>query len=319
MARSWHGVTVVLTLAVVLPLHGQQPSQFASDRPEPIVLVPAPFDAARAMGYLEELCKIGPRISGSEGMKKQRELLAQHFSKLGGRVVYQHFTARQQSQRDPVAMVNLIVRWHPERPRRVILAAHYDTKPIADQEPNIRKWREPFVSANDGGSGVALLMELAHHMKGLKTEVGVDFVLFDGEEFIHGRGDDLFFGSRYFAAEYRKAKKPPLYTAAVVLDMIAGKSPRFPVEQHSWFNAALLTLELWNTAEELGCTMFQKRQGSSVQDDHVPLNRAGIPAVDVIDFNYRHWHRLTDVPANCSGEGLEQVAKVLSVWLQKTR
>src|SRR5262249_61441842 len=127
--------------------------RFAEARP-----APAPFDAKRAMGYLDALCKIGPRISGSDGMTKQQELLAKHFTKLGGKVERQQFTARQRSQRGQVAMANLIVRWHPERQRRIILCSHYDTRPIADQEPDERKWREPFVSANDGGSGVALLM-----------------------------------------------------------------------------------------------------------------------------------------------------------------
>jgi hypothetical protein len=309
---------IVLGLLILLTGKAQPPAtQFASDRAE--LIAPASFDAARAMEYLEALCKIGPRISGSEGMRKQQVLLQKHFTAHGARVEFQRFPAKQNSQREPVQMANLIARWQPERERRVILAAHYDTKPIADQEPNIRKWREPFVSANDGGSGVALLMELAHHMKSLKTNVGVDFVLFDGEEFIHERGDDLFFGSRQFAAQYRKAKKPPVYIAVIVLDMIGGKGARFPIEQNSWFNAGPLVMDLWNTAEELGCSAFQKRQGPSVQDDHVPLNRAGIPAVDIIDFSYRHWHRLTDVPENCSGDSLEQVAKVLSVWLQKTK
>ena len=142
------------------------------------------FDGKRAMGYLEEVCKIGPRISGSEGMKKQQELIEKHFKGLGAKVSYQRFTARQKSARKPVEMANLIVSYHPGRSRRVILCSHYDTRPIADQEPNTRRWREPFVSANDGGSGVALLMELGNHMKDLKTEVGVDFVFFDGEEYI---------------------------------------------------------------------------------------------------------------------------------------
>src|SRR5438034_623706 len=86
-----------------------------------------------------------------------------------------------------------------------------------------RPVREPFVSANDGGSGVALLMELAHHMKDLQTAVGVDFVFFDGEEFIHDKNDDYFFGSRHFADDYRRNKPKFTYAAAVLLDMIGGK------------------------------------------------------------------------------------------------
>jgi glutaminyl-peptide cyclotransferase len=290
--------------------------KFASDRPEPVE--PVLFDGLRAMQYLEEVCDIGPRISGSEGMKKQQEHLEKHFAPMRPLIEYQRFPAKQRSQKQPVEMANMLVQWWPARARRVLLAAHYDTRPIADRESNPRKWREPFVSANDGGSGIALLMELAHHVPQLKTKLGIDFVFFDGEEYIQEQGDEYFFGSKHFANQYRKAKKPPTYIAGFVLDMIGGKNAKFPIEQHSWFHAAALVMDFWNTAEELKCSAFQKREGPGVLDDHIALNRAGIPTVDIIDFSYPHWHRLSDVPANCSGDSLAQVARVLSVWLQKT-
>src|SRR5690242_1560847 len=160
MIRSRMVLALFSGLLAALTARTQSPpSQFASDRPERPV--PVPFDGKRAMDYLETICKIGPRISGSSGMDKQQELLFKHFKACGARVDFQRFQAKQNSQHDPVEMSNLIAHFNPDRPRRVILAAHYDTKPIADQEPNIRKWHDPFVSANDGGSGVALLMELA--------------------------------------------------------------------------------------------------------------------------------------------------------------
>jgi glutaminyl-peptide cyclotransferase len=219
-------------------------------------------------------------------------------------------------------MANLIVSWHPERKRRVILCSHYDTRPIADQERDRRRWTEPFVSANDGGSGVALLMELAHSMKDLKTEVGVDFVFFDGEEYIFDPapdGDRYFFGSDHFAATYRKDRPKFRYVGAILLDMVGGKGARFPIEKNSWQSAAALAQSVWNLAEELKCPAFQAEIGPEVLDDHLTLNRAGIPAVDVIDFSYKHWHRLSDLPENCSGDSLEQVARVLGVWLQRAK
>src|SRR5207248_5900198 len=118
----------------------------------------------------------------------------------GAKVQRQTFTARQVSRPTPIDMTNLVVSWHPERTRRVILCSHYDTRPIADQEPDRKRWREPFLSANDGGSGVALLMELGHHLKDLPTSVGVDFACFDGEEYVFARDEDeYFFGSKHFA------------------------------------------------------------------------------------------------------------------------
>jgi glutaminyl-peptide cyclotransferase len=304
------------------PSKKDQRDEFAADRDGGDVVA---FDTKRALGYLKDVCAIGPRISGTEGMQKQQELLTKHFEDLGGKVALQKFEGRQNSRREPVEMANLIVRWFPDRERRVILCSHYDTRPIADQEYNRSRWTEPFLSANDGGSGVALLMELAHHMKDLKTNVGVDFVFFDGEEYIFKPdGDRYFLGSEHFADAYRKgqrdADKPKYrYAAAILLDMIAGKSPRFPVEPNSWFAARGLVDQVWGIAAELKCGSFQYAEGTRVEDDHVALNRGGIPAIDIIDFSYKHWHRLSDRPENCSGEGLEQVGRVLAVWLQRVK
>jgi hypothetical protein len=288
---------------------------FASDRD-------GTFDATRALKYLQAICELGPRVSGTVGMQKQQELLRKHFEVHGGKVELQRFQAQQKSRRQPTDMANLIVSWFPERTRRVILCSHYDTRPIADQEPERSKWQQPFISANDGGSGVAFLMEMAHAMNNLKTEVGVDFVLFDGEEYIFNpaAGADLyFFGSEHFARVYRGAGPSRRYVAAVLLDMIAGKEPQFPVEQNSWFKAGALAQELWQIAGAQRCLAFRNELGPEVRDDHLALNRAGIPAVDIIDFNYPHWHRLSDVPANCSGDGLAQVSRVLTAWLSQAR
>jgi hypothetical protein len=294
---------------------------FASDRDPAKTAKPIEFDGKRAMGYLEAICEIGPRMSGTAGMQKQQELIVKHFEKLGEEVQFQKFTAKQVSRpKEPVEMANLIVSYHPDRKRRVILCSHYDTRPIADQEKDERKWREKFVSANDGGSGVALLMELANHMKDLPTKVGVDFVFFDGEEYIFEPGrDKYFFGSEHFAKTWKQTKGRPDYTAAVLFDMIAGGNAKFPVEGHSWFRCKSLCQELWGTARELKCRAFVEHVGDHVQDDHLALQNVGIPAVDIIDFSYPHWHKLSDVPANCSPEGMAQVAKVVSVWLQRVR
>jgi hypothetical protein len=318
-------VAVLLTFAVEGCMNGNAESpakksgdEFASDRAAPVE--PADFDAKRALDYLEALCEIGPRISGSDGMKKQQDMLEKHFKEQGGVVAWQRFTARQKSIRRETKMANLIVSWHPERERRVILCSHYDTRPLADQEKDTRDWRKPFVSANDGGSGVALLMELAHHMKELKSNVGVDFVFFDGEEYIFHADDDYFFGSKHFGREYRRARGKKYYAAAILLDMVGGKKPQFPLDPYSWEHASDLVRAVWSTAQELKCSAFDADAvGRNMLDDHVPLNQNGIPAIDIIDARYPHWHKLTDTPENCSGESMAQVAKVLSVWLQRVK
>jgi hypothetical protein len=315
------GLSLVVTAGIGLMLLSSPPANTAPSDP-PAVLKPVVIDGDRAMKYLEAICAIGPRISGTPGMAKQQKLIEKHFTDLGAKVTYQKFTGKQ-PRKKPVEMANLIVSYKPEAERRVILCSHYDTRPIADQEINPRRWREPFVSANDGGSGVAFLMELGHHMKDLTLHVGVDFVFFDGEEYIHDPNEDesyYFLGSRHFAREYAKNRKTTKYTAAILLDMIAGKGAEFPMEQNSVILAGKLVKEVWDIADELKCDAFTRAMSKvAVNDDHIPLNEGGIPAIDIIDFDYPHWHKLSDVPKNCSPKPMIQVGKVLSVWLQRQK
>jgi len=288
-----------------------------------------PFDRERAMRYLKQICDIGPRISGSPGMIKQQELVQKHLEAHGAKVRFQRFQARQRSQRNPVEMANLVASWFPERRRRLILCAHYDTRPLADQEFDERNWTKPFLSANDGGSGVALMMEFAHHIDKLNIQVGVDFVLFDGEEYIFNPkpeelgGDLYFFGSEHFAAEYVKARKQDpkssVYVEAVLMDMIAGKNPQFHFEQYSFVQAGALAKKIWGIAAEFQYRNWIPRVKHAVRDDHLALLEVGIPAINIIDFDYPHWHRLSDTPENCGPEGLHQVAQVVAVWMERAR
>jgi len=305
----------------------QGKGKFAEDRTEGEKVIP--FDKERALGYLKQICDLGPRMSGTEAMTKQQDLIRKHFEAQGAKVELQKFTARQRSQQQSVPMANLIARWNPDRPRRILLSAHYDTRPMAHEEPDPRNWRKPFLGANDGAGGPALMMELAHHLGSLPTSVGIDFVLFDGEEYIFNKapqeqgGDLYFFGSEHFAQEYSRKRaneaRSPRYIGAIVVDMIAGKDARFLYEQYSFSKAGPLLEGIWKIAREVNADAFKPNIGLAMLDDHLALLKAGIPTIDIIDVDYPHWHRLTDVPANCSGETMEQVARVLTTWMQRTR
>ena len=150
----------------------------------------------------------------------------------------------------------------------------------------------------------------------------VDFVLCDGEEYIFdptpGR-DRYFFGSDHFGRTYKQKPPPYRYAAAILLDMVGGKNARFPIEQNSWRQAHPLVRQIWGIAAELKCDAFVQGQGPEVQDDHLALNRSGIPAIDIIDFDYEHWHLLSDTPDKCSAESMANVAKVLMAWLEKVK
>jgi glutaminyl-peptide cyclotransferase len=280
--------------------------------------VPAPIDGDRAFGYLQAICKLGPRPAGSPANTRQREMVARHFQAMGGAVREQPFDAVDPVSGARVAMVNLIGSWHPERRERVLIGAHYDTRPFPDEEPDPSRRRLPFLGANDGASGVALLMEIAHHLNDLKSPWGIDLVLFDGEELVYGPAGEYFLGSKVFARNYAEAREgegSPEYVAALVLDMVGDRNLAIDQEPHSLELAPGLVRDVWAVARALKVPAFRNRVGRAVLDDHLPLNNAGIPAIDIIDFDYPYWHTTRDVPENCSGASLEQVGRVVTAWL----
>lgn len=274
-------------------------------------------DAQRAFKYLVEICDIGPRISGTEGMQKQQEIIQRHFEEIGARVQFQEFDAAHPQTGNPVRMRNIIVSWHPESTQRVLLCCHYDTRPWPDRERLEINRRKPFIGANDGASGVALFMELAHLMRSIKPRYGVDFVMFDGEELVYDRNDKYFLGSEYFATQYRDQPPKHRYVAGVLVDMIAGKNMNLFYERNSLKYASHVTRSVWSTAQELRVSEFIPRRKHEVRDDHLPLNEiARIPTTDVIDFDFPYWHTRNDVPAACSGKSMSRVGRVLLRWLE---
>lgn len=279
-----------------------------------------PFDGAQAYEYLAQICKLGPRYSGSQGMARQQKLLMEHFGKLGGNVSLQEFQVRHPLTGKAVAMANLIVEWHPDRKERVLLCAHYDTRPYPDRDRRRPKGR--FIGANDGASGVAVLMEMGKHMANLKGPVGVDFVLFDGEELVYQEGDKYFHGSERFATTYAQSPPEHRYRFGVLLDMVGDKNLSLPQEGHSvsWADTQPLVAEIWGVAAALGVREFVPQVGGQVLDDHIALHDiAKIPTCDIIDFDFPEWHTEADVPANCSPMSLAKVGWVVHEWLKRQK
>ena len=290
---------------------------------EPAVPV-ASFSGARAMAHLEAIVAIGPRVSGSPGMTQQRELIVEHFRTAGATVTKQPFQIRDRKSGKAVAMENIVVAWHPDRTERILLGAHYDTRPFPDRDREDP--RGTFVGANDGASGVALLMELAGAMPGLAGPVGVDFVLFDAEEYVFGPRDPYFLGSTHFARQYAAGRKSGeaawSYRAGLVLDMVADADLVVYQESKSvsWPDTRPVVDEVWDVAKRMGVRQFVARPGYEVEDDHVPLRNLGkIPTADIIDFDYPPWHTTRDTAAACSGESLEAVGSVVLQWLREQR
>ena len=328
-ARSGRAVTTILGLAAIV-LAGAVSAMFLWPRPESsaamptsqVPVQPAKIDGTRAFGYLKQICELGPRPAGSEANTRQRQLVAEHFRKLGAAVTEQKFRAPDPLSHRPVEMVNLVGSWHPERTDRVVICAHYDTRPHPDQELDPRLRNAPFIGANDGASGVALMMELAHHLNESPTEWGVDLVLFDGEELVYDRVGEYFLGSKEFARRYkasRRGRSSDRYQAGILLDMVGGKDLALPKEPYSLRFAEGLVRDVWAVAKQVKADAFLDDLGREVLDDHLALNNVGIPTIDLIDFDYMYWHTAGDLPEQCAPESLEQVGRVLSAWLSKPK
>lgn len=292
----------------------------------PLTLEQIPFDGKAAMQWLIKICDIGPRVSGSSGMEQQQALLIPHFQALGGKVEMQTFNARDPRDGSKVPMANLIVRWHPDRKERILLCAHYDTRPFPDQDPIDKTG--VFIGANDGASGVAVLAVMAQYMSAIDSKLGVDFALFDGEELVYNQGDRYFLGSEYFARDYAGTSDRTFeYRAAVLLDMVGDKSLEIRQERNSmsWRDSRWIVNTIWKKAAELGVDEFvPKLYRTPILDDHIMLHQLGkIPACDIIDFTYRspdrrmnYWHTREDLPDKCSALSLAKVGWVVHEWLK---
>lgn len=290
--------------------------------------VPDQYDADRAFGYLEQLCDLGPRPSGSEAMKRQQAMLTAFFQSRGAEVSLQQSQIRDPRSGEPVEIGNLIAKFHPDRPQRYLLCAHYDTRPFPDRDRE--NPRGTFVGANDGASGTAALMELSHQLATLPSKVGVDIVLFDAEEFVFGETQgEYFLGSTHFAQQHVISPPDVPYVAGVLLDMVGDRELQLIYERNSLRYAREVTKSIWRTARRLGVRAFVDRtRMQEIRDDHLPLNQiARIPTTDLIDFDYprpgfrapQYWHTTQDIPANCSGESLVAVVWVIDQWLREPR
>jgi Zn-dependent M28 family amino/carboxypeptidase len=249
---------------------------------------------------------MGPRAPGSPGHEAAERWLIDSLRGLADDVAVQRFSLAPGGRE--VGMCNIIASFRPEERRRVLLATHWDTRAVADLDPDPSRRGDPILGANDGASGVAVLLELATLMNERPPRVGVDIVLFDGEDGGGAGGlGGWCLGSRHYA-ERLGAYCPRL---AVVVDMVGDSDLSVPVEPNSLSGAPEAVAEVWQEAKRAGAAAFEDRPGRAMFDDHIPLLRAGLPAVLVIDAEYAVWHTHGDTPERCSPRSLEQVGRVL--------
>ena len=206
------------------------------------------FDAARAMRYLNEICKIGPRISGTDGMAKQQALLEKHFKSLGGSIEFQRFTAKQKSQKQPVALANLIVSWHPERTRRVILCSHYDTRQLQTKNPTGRSGMRRSSAPTTAVPELLSSWNLATAPKQSRPRWGSISCCLTARNTFSTPKPTSIFSAPSTSVKTMLGSDPQRYEAAILLDMVGGQNAHFPVEPNSWFKAGALVQQFWQVA-----------------------------------------------------------------------
>lgn len=278
------------------------------------------FDSNRAYSYIIEQCDLGPRSPGLEGHQNFEKYLLGFFEKLNMEVRTQNFKYFNLLLNQEMNGKNFYVSLNPEISRRILLGAHWDTRSFADEEIDEAKRKQPVLGANDGASGVAVLMEIANILSNSST-VGVDLVFFDAEDVgIKGESETFAEGSKYFSKNMPLKIKPE---KAIIVDMVGDKRLNLPIERYSFQKNKKFVLDLWELAERLGLKAFSKMIKYEIYDDHIPLNDlAQIPAVDIIDFDYpnefyNYWHTTEDTPDKCSPQSLAQVGVLLLNYIHE--
>jgi len=283
------------------------------------------FDGGQAFRLLEEQVALGPRCPGSAGHAAIVRFLKEYLEPRSHQLTIQSTSQDHPYEEGPLAIINVLARFNPTARKHVLLLAHYDTREIADLDPDPENRSRPIPGANDGASGVAVLLTLADIFARDPPPIGVDLLFVDAEDM--GRSGDLdnfALGTKAFLPRMNELLGGTRPQYAVLVDMVGDADLDLPMEYNSWRDARKLVLRIWQLAEDLGYSQFQFKMGPAVYDDHVPFLEAGIPAVDIIDFDYsdagvNYWHTLEDTPDKCSSESLEAVGTVLTTLIYTER
>jgi hypothetical protein len=271
------------------------------------------FDADRAWTHLVAQCDYGPRVPGTAARDSVTFYLTRTLVRCGAEISTQRFVIGDPYGEGQIEMINVFASFYPDRPKRVLLAAHYDSRPWADEEEDDSLKTQPVLGANDGASGVAVLIEVGR-LLGLHDPggVGVDLVFFDGEDY--GKKHDIglyLIGSKYFSA----TRPDYVPVCGILLDMVAGKEGHIAKEGNSVGSAPRVTEELFRRAERMGLEFFHQVEGPPMIDDHVPFLMRGIEMVDLFGYEYPQWHTVHDTPEHCSQDRLAQVGALLVDFL----
>lgn len=308
MRAIWSGILIVLLLVL-----GALAYLWLSARPRPTMLAVSAepgfeFNAGRALQAVQYQVALGPRLAGGGNPAHNAavEWMAAELRANGWVVDIQETRWMNQPVR------NVIGKWGEGRPW-LILGAHYDSRRVADHDPDPARRSEAVPGANDGASGVAVLLEMARVLSELRSNqdwryAQIWIVLFDAEDNGGLPGWDWILGSQAFVAGL--TDRPD---GAVIVDMIGDADLNIYFEENSHPD---LRREIWQAAAQLGYDdVFIPFPRFRILDDHIPFLKAGIPAVDIIDFDYPYWHTTQDTADKVSAQSLRIVGETLLYWI----
>jgi hypothetical protein len=246
------------------------------------------FVADSAMAYCKAQCDFGPRTMNSKAHDLCEEWIVNKFKGFGLEVETQKadLTGWDGTK---LHSTNIIAHFNPQVQRRILICAHWDSRPWADNDPDSTNWHKPVLAANDGASGVGVMLELARILQNDTTlAIGVDLVCFDAEDYgtpqWAEKGEDSestwALGAQYWAENLPENYEPQF---GILLDMVGGQGAKFYQELYSLRYAASIVDKVWSAARHAGYgSLFTNEAGKGITDDHIPVNEAGIPTVDVI-------------------------------------
>ncbi|MHB1313210.1 MAG: M28 family peptidase, partial [Gemmatimonadaceae bacterium] len=278
------------------------------------------FDGEAALRYAQAQVDFGPRVPGSDAHRKAGDWIVAQMKQRGATVVEQTWTHVTKGGRK-LPLRNIIARFNPQAAQRVLYLTHWDTRPVADADPDPANQLTPIAGANDAASGVGLFVALADALQKKPSALGVDLLFVDGEDYGEfGPPEvDVLLGSTYFASHFPDPGYKPVF--GVLFDMIGDADLRIPQEVNSVEQAPEVVQRVWSKAADMGyASVFQPRAEQAITDDHIPLLKAGLKVIDVIDLDYgpgnAYHHSLQDTMDKISAKSLKVVGDVALALLR---
>lgn len=295
-----------------------------TDTPSPVAAAIGTFNADSAYNHIARQVAFGPRVPGTDGHRKCADYIIGTLTSQGVDTLIVQTGEVKAFNGDVLPIKNIIAGFNTRNSKRVLIAAHWDTRPWAEMETNMNLRDMPIPGANDGGSGVGVLLEIARNLAIKHPSVGVDLIFFDAEDYGNADGfgtnpDSWCLGSQYWVENMTPYSADNLPVYGILLDMVGGRDARFNYEAFSAQNASTPTIKVWSEAERLGyADIFPRSIGGAATDDHVVLTRAGIPTTDIIEINNVEtqtfpptWHTHNDNMDNIDRNTLKAVGETV--------